>query len=519
MERSRVTYVKNIFLPCVVFSAVTGILAGGLIFVFRWAAAGVGHLSSLIYGFVRVHPAALPLFAVGTAGLGLLSWLFLYHIPDCRGGGIPTAVGLLRGLLTFRWLRCILGGFFSAMVTYLAGIPLGTEGPSVQMGTAIGRGVVRTFGRNHPAWDRYVMTGGACAGFSAATGAPLTGILFAFEEAHERFSPMLLMVSAMTSVFGSMTAKFLFGLSGSSWQMFHFVAEEALPLRYLWAPLTVGLLCGAVAVLFTKVYRHLGDWVQKPKKIPPFLPVVLVFVATGALGLLSGRFVGSGHGLIEELLEGEGLGLSLLLVLCLRALLLIFANHLGVTGGLFVPSLAFGALLGGLCGKALAASGLLPESYVSVLVLVGMCSFLGASSRTPLMAVCFGVEALFGLNNILPLILGVALAYVVVESFGVTGFLEAVLEQKVEGIRKGKERKTVDREFTVRPDSFVIGKEIRDVLWPPSCMVLSVDRNPAAARGRGEISEGDVLHLHYQTWDPDLTAEQIEDLVGKPSGA
>ena len=125
----------------------------------------------------------------------------------------------MRGVLSVRWLTCLLGVFFSSLITYLGGIPLGTEGPSVQMGTAVGKGTVRLLGRRHLAWDRYVMTGGAGAGFAAATGAPLTGILFAFEEAHERFSPMLLMVSAMTVASGSLTAEFLFSLTGDSWEM------------------------------------------------------------------------------------------------------------------------------------------------------------------------------------------------------------------------------------------------------------------------------------------------------------
>ncbi len=514
MKQDRITYIKNIVFPCVLFSAVTGILTGGLIFAFRWAASAVSDLSGTVYAFVRAHPVWLPLFLVGAAALGVLSWLLLKFVPDCRGGGIPTAIGQLRGLLPFRWLRSLLSVFASAMVTYLCGIPLGTEGPSVQMGTAMGRGAVRLFGRNHPAWDRYVMTGGACAGFAAATGAPLTGILFAFEEAHRRFSPMIFMVSAMTVASGSVTTKFLYEISGSHWDMFVFAPDTVLPIRSFWAPLVVGLICGLFAVLFTKTYGWFGGLLRKISKIPLSVKVIGVFVLVAGIGFFSHHSVGSGHHLIESVFAGEEIWQSLLLLLCVRTILLIVSNNIGITGGLFVPSLAFGAILGALCGKVLIFSGLLPEEYYGILVIVGTASFLGASSRIPLTAIAFALEALSGMSNLIPVVLGVALAYVVIEIFGIVGFSDAVLEHKIDAARSGRVLQTVDKEFTVRPDSFVIGKEVRDILWPPSCIVLSVDRNPAAARGSGEISEGDVLHLHYQTCDDTATMEDIEALVG-----
>ena len=514
MKRSRITYVKNILFPCVLFSAVTGILTGGLIFLFRRGATILSGWSSSAYDFVRENPKVLPLFLLGALVLGVISWLFLKLIPDCRGGGIPTAIGLLRGALSFRWLSSLLGVFFSSMVTFLMGVPLGTEGPAVQMGTAVGRGPIRLFGRRHPAWDRYVMTGGAGAGFAAATGAPLTGILFAFEEAHGRFSPMLLMVSAMTAVFSSVTSKLLFSLAGFSWEMFPLSTDSFLPLHQLWAPVAVGVICGLFAVVFTKGYILFGDLLQKLKKIPLIVNVLLIFLITGVVGILFPQGVGAGHHLIEELLHGDGVFGLLIVLLCLRSILLIVANHVGITGGLFIPSLAFGALLGAIFGKGVLFFGIFPEEYASILVIVGMCSFLAASSRTPLMAIAFALEVLCGPNNILAVILGVAFSYVVIEMFGIMGFIDTVVEKKIEKSHAGKNSETIDREFTVQPNSFVVGKEIRDILWSPSCIVLSIDRNPAAARGSGEISEGDVLHLHYQTVDPDATAQSIYDLVG-----
>ena len=514
MKQDRITYLTNILFPCVVFSVVTGILTGGLIFLFRFAASHVEDWASVAYEWVRHNPLWLGVFLLAAAGLGVLSWIFWKFLPDSRGGGIPTSIGWVRGVLSFRWIPCLFGTFASSLITYLGGVPLGTEGPSVQMGTAVGKGTVRLLGGRHLAWDRYVMTGGASAGFAAATGAPLTGILFTFEEAHQRFSPMLLMVSSMTAVTASITSKGLCSLFGGTWHLFEIPQSQPLPLRYFWAPLLVGIVCGLFALLFTKVYDWTGSFLSKGKKFPVLLRICLLFCAVALAGFFFPQSIGSGHDLIEEVFHGHGIWGILLVLLLIRSVFLIFANNLGVTGGLFIPSLAFGALIGALCGRGLIVLGLLPESYYGVLVIVGMCAFLGASSRIPLMAIAFSMEALSGINNLMPVILGVCLAYVVMELTGTEDFVDTVLSKKIRHSAKGTPSVVKEEKFIVQPHSFVIGKEVRDILWPPRCQVLSIDRVRAAAHGRTTLAQGDVLHLHYYSDETGDAERQLEALLG-----
>ena len=517
MKSSRLTYVKNIVLPCVIFSMITGVSTGALIFGYKVVAAKVMDFSSEIYAFCRTNPLFLPLLLVGAALLGLFASLLLYWEPSCRGGGIPTAIAQLRGLLNFRWLRSLVLVILSSLVTFFCGVPLGNEGPSVQMGTAVGRGSVRLFGRNNPAWDRYIMTGGACAGFAAATGAPLTGILFAFEEAHRRLSPMIFMVSASTVIFGSATSEILCDVFGVSRRLFSFQIEAVLPMKSLWSVVLVGLVCGVVAAGFTKLYRVVRNFVHRVgRKVPFAVLSVSLFVLVAAVGFFFEEVLGSGHNLVDGLLEGHGIWYLLLIWFVIRALFLIFANNVGVTGGLFVPSLAFGAILGFLCAKALVSLGALGGEYTVILTAVGMASFLGASSRIPLTAVTFSLEALCGLSNVLPFALGVTLSYLVVEVSGIAGFNETVTEGLVEEAREGKVSETVTTDVTVRPGAFVVGKEVRNILWPPSCVILSVSRNRQRKDlPSGGMEAGDVLHVHFTSFDPQETMENLEDLVGK----
>lgn len=513
MYNSRRTYIKNILLPCLLFSGIAGIGTGLLIFLFKFCAGAVIDLSGTLYAAVRETPVYLPLLIGGAALLGLTASVILRKVPDCRGGGIPTAIAVVQGLISFHWLKTIVFVFTSAMLTYLGGVPLGNEGPSVQMGTAVGCGIVR----KHPAWKRYIMTGGACAGFAAATGSPLTGILFAFEEAHRHISPMIFLAASIAVLAASAVMQVLCPLAGMDYALFTFADMETLPLRYLWAALIVGLVVGFASFAFTRSYCILRNVIRHTLKHIPFtVKVVSIFTVVSVIGFLSAECIGSGHGLVDELVEGHGIWYSLILILLIRALLLLVATNTDITGGLFVPMLAFGAILGAVCGKAMTALGILPEEHYALMVVIGIASFLSAASRTPLMALAFSVEVLNGLPNLLAIGLGISIAFLVIETIGITPFTDTVVESKTEAAHAGRPVQTVHRTLEVMPGSFAVGKEIRDILWPPRFTIVSVHKNPAGSAffSGTVLVEGDTLYVHYRTCMPEETLASLEALVG-----
>lgn len=506
-------YIKNTLLPCLFFSAITGTLTGALIFAFKTCASYVISFSEHMYSVVRNQPIYIPAMLATLAAIAAVAAVLLKYESSCKGGGIPTSIAILRGLITFSWLKNVIILFASAMLTYFGGVPLGNEGPSVQMGTAVGRGTVRIFGKKREAWDRYVMTGGACAGFAAATGAPISGMLFSLEEAHRRFSPMIFMTSAIAVIAGSLTMEGLCYICGTSSTLFHFSIDAVLPMRFIWLALITGALCALVAVIFTKLYsRIFVFFATKLSRVPLVVKFIVIFVIVGLVGLAGAEFIGSGHDVIEIVLRGRGLQYLIIIVLCVRALLLLVANNAGVTGGLFVPMLAFGALIGSFCAGTMTSLGVLSEEYYAIIVLVGISSFLSASSRTPLTAIVFAVEALSGLENVLPIAAGAVFAYFIIEMLGVPAFSEVVIGTKVESERAGKSATVVKKYITVRDGSFIVGKEIRDILWPPTCVVTSIKKAEGASGHCSAV--GDVLHVHYVTYDNEETIRLLEAIVG-----
>ena len=194
-QKNYKAYLMNM-LPCIGYGLLTGVLTGATIFLFKFLAGKAEKLSRTIYGWAsRSVLTVLLVFAVLIVLAVLMSRIHK-TAPECKGGGIPRSEGILRGILPFRWLRTLLGTFFGSMISFFAGLPCGSEGPAVLIGTSLGCMAGKTSKKNI-AWNRYVMTGGAGAGFAVATGAPLSGILFALEEIHKRFSPMLVLTVSM----------------------------------------------------------------------------------------------------------------------------------------------------------------------------------------------------------------------------------------------------------------------------------------------------------------------------------
>lgn len=513
-KRSRI-YIKNI-LPCLILSVFTGILTGVVIFLFKATASYIISLSNTVFSTVRENPMLLPLLLVGALTLGILSAFTAKYLGYCTGGGIPTSVAILRGLIDFSWLRNIVAVFGSALITYLGGVPLGNEGPSVQMGTAIGRGTVKLFAKKHNAWDRYIMTGGACAGFAAATSAPVTGIFFAFEEAHRRFSPMIFMSAASAAISSSATIGVLDRFADNETALFALPSFSSLPLRFIWTAVLVGIICGFCAIGFTKAYRFLGNIIQvKLAFVSPFFRIPAVFILVSVLGFAFSEVLGSGHSIIDSLLEGHGVFYMIIICLIIRALLLIIANNSGITGGLFLPTLAFGAMIGAICGKILLYFSLIEAHHYPIIIIIGIASFLSASSRTPITAVLFSVEALGGITNILPIMLGVTVAYILIEAMGVSSFTESVVESKVKNYSNEKPSYLIDVKFRAESNSFAVGKEIRDILWPATCVVTSLRKNPDAKEHNAYIEEGDILHLHLISHSPENSFKLLSDILGK----
>lgn len=522
-EKTRLkNYFINLIFPAFIFGSITGVLTALVVNLYKVCAKYVISLSQTGYAYLREHLYFIPLVLVVLFGIAVLFAVLYKKMPNLRGGGIPTSIGILRGIITFKWLRNLVGTFFLSLTSFLIGVPLGNEGPSVQMGTAIGRGSVYSFAKKHRAWDRYAMTGGACAGFAVATGAPISGIMFSIEEAHQRISPMIVIVSATSVMFACFTTELIAPLLRVNAYLFPQMQILSLSLKDIWLPVVIGLAVGLFAVVFLKYYRIVNRFFKKKLgKVPHYYKIFFVFAATLVLGLCSYYFISTGHVLILTLFEEQLPIYLLLLILLVRSTLTLSANSNSITGGIFLPILALGVVLAAILGGTLKTLFGLGGEYHSVLLALGIAACIAGMMKMPITAIVFSVEALSCYENILYVIVVSAVAFIITEIFNVKSVNDSVVENRVKDLNKDRTTKVIDTFVTVQKDSFAIGKQIRDIFWPANLFVLSLQRKEQSGNaqvdehGGKAIREGDILHVRYSTYDEAQTKEELTAIVGE----
>ncbi|WP_244664680.1 chloride channel protein [Candidatus Symbiopectobacterium sp. 'North America'] len=128
--------------------------------------------------------------------------------PEAGGSGIPEIEGALEDLRPVRWWRVLPVKFFGGLGTLGAGMVLGREGPTVQLGGNVGGMIADLLSAKRADVRHSLLATGAAAGLSAAFNAPLTGIVLVLEmtDNYQLILPMII-----TCLGATLMAQFLGG--------------------------------------------------------------------------------------------------------------------------------------------------------------------------------------------------------------------------------------------------------------------------------------------------------------------
>ena len=121
--------------------------------------------------------ASWPRFVIPVAGSLAMGSLLFRFFPDARGSGVPQTKAALYAREGRISLSTVFGKFFCTSATLACGIPLGREGPSVQVGAGIASVLGRKLGLR-PEKVKALIPVGAAAAVAAAFNTPLAGIVF-----------------------------------------------------------------------------------------------------------------------------------------------------------------------------------------------------------------------------------------------------------------------------------------------------------------------------------------------------
>lgn len=341
---------------------------------------------------------------------GLLAMVGYYLVrrfaPEASGSGIPEIEGALEELRPVRWWRVIPVKFVGGMGALGAGMVLGREGPTVQLGGNIGRMVLDIFRMKSTEARHSLLATGAAAGLSAAFNAPLAGILFIIEEMRLQFRYSVISVKAV--FIGVIMSSIVFRIFNGEGAVIEVGKLATAPVNTLWLYLLLGMLFGVVGVLFNTLIFKTQDMFQRLhggnlRKIL-IIGGVLGGVC-GVLGVIEPEAAGGGFNLIPIAAAGNYTVGMLLFIFITRVVTTLLCFGSGAPGGIFAPMLALGTLLGTAFGMA--SASLFPAYHLEAgtFAIAGMGALFAASVRAPLTGIVLVLEMTDNYQLILPMII------------------------------------------------------------------------------------------------------------------
>ncbi|WP_345830600.1 H(+)/Cl(-) exchange transporter ClcA [Erwinia sp. HDF1-3R] len=390
-----------------VLAGVVGMLAGLLGVGFEKAVLWVTTRRLSLLAALDAHWLLFPLAFILSALLAVAGyWLVQRFAPEASGSGIPEIEGALEELRPVRWWRVIPVKFIGGMGTLGAGMVLGREGPTVQMGGNLGRMVLDIFRMKSAESRHSLLATGAAAGLAAAFNAPLAGILFIIEEMRLQFRYSVISIKAV--FIGVIASSVVFRIFNGEGAVINVGKLASAPVNTLWLYLLLGMIFGIVGVLFNALIfksqalfqRLYGDSRHKLLWVGAALGGVC-----GVLGMIEPEAAGGGFALIPIAAAGHYTVGMLLFIFITRILTTLLCFGSGAPGGIFAPMLALGTLLGTAFG--LVSAALFPAYHLDAgtFAIAGMGALFAASVRAPLTGIVLVLEMTDNYQLILPMII------------------------------------------------------------------------------------------------------------------
>ncbi len=531
-QKKRIESFYRDFIQLVIVGSITGIFAGVIVTLFNILAHEGETISRDVYAYVRANPMWIPLLVLALALVAFMLGVAVQISHAIGGCGIPQAEGATRGSLRFKWYRDITAMFAASLLSIFMGLSIGTEGPSVFIGACAGDGVSSMLHRNQMI-RRYQITGGACTGLAVASNAPLTGMAFAFEEAHKRFTPEVFICAFSSVVFGMLTRMAIYhALHREIQSSFHSYVFHEMPLSSYGFVLLAGVICGLMGVLFYKLCFKVRNLFKKIKPHDKrFRPVLRIFIAVllgGLVSFIATDVMGGGHDLIESLGTHGGLssvttevafGASLVLTLAITLVLKFFITTVnvgaGVPCGIFIPIIAIGACLGGLLNSLWMKMGM-DAQYCDLMVMICMAAFFTTIIKAPITSIIMICEFTGSFAPLLPVIIAVSMGYIIGEMSRTDGIYEELLEvyEHENGIHE-RARKEV-YVLGVATGAMADKRAVRDVLWPAGARVTEISRGEELILAEGDtiLHGGDVLTIVCRTDEPEKIRDELTHILG-----
>lgn len=332
-------------------------------------------------------------------------WVVRRFAPEAGGSGIPQIMAadeidyenLENRPKVDRLLSLRTAGVkvLSSLLCVFGGGAIGREGPTLQISATIFHFVGCQVRRWAPNISEHTwVVAGAAAGLASAFNTPLGGIVYAIEELGMVHFHRVRTALISGVIVSGLVAQWVLG----SYLYLGYPVVGTVSFSILPAALVTGLVTGVAGALFGRLLIALVNKrlaIRSSWRLAAIAGLLGVVVA--GLTFIDSRAAGPGGEVINGLLFSQAEPSYEISVIRFIGTMATYLS--GAAGGIFSPSLAIGAALGGNLSR------FFTEAQPSLMVLLGMIGFLTGVTRTPFTSFILVLEMTDRHSAIFPMML------------------------------------------------------------------------------------------------------------------
>ncbi|WP_337957799.1 ClC family H(+)/Cl(-) exchange transporter [Schleiferilactobacillus perolens] len=496
-------------LTIVLWGLLIGLITGAVVSMFRWC---IEHaLTATIWAYHQMQQGQVVWWLVVIGGsllIPLIVGLLVKQQPQISGSGIPQVEAQLDDELTLSWWSILWRKFIGGILSIGPGLFLGREGPSIQLGAAVGQGVAEISGQRGTR-RRVAIACGAAGGLAAAFNAPIAGTLFVLEEVYHNFSPLVWLASLASAVGANLIATTVFGLT----PVLHLQYAASLPVILYGHLVALGVILGLLGIVYQQALLAMPQLYQRFIPGPRWLNGVVPFLVTILVGIIVPQWLGGGNAIILSVGRLSPVLGTLIILFLVRFCLSMVSYGSGLPGGIFLPILSLGAIIGGIYAACMIQIGWLPPKYFVNFVIVAMAGYFAGIGKAPFTAILLITEMVGTLTHLMPLAVVSLVAYVVVDALGGAPIYESLRTRlQVPEQQQAMQGKRAHLEIPVMLGSRLDNIAVRDFTWPHGTLLVAIRRGERELVPSGDmlIHAGDTLIL---TMDQNMRAQVRRQLA------
>ncbi|NNC51290.1 MAG: chloride channel protein [Flaviramulus sp.] len=344
------------------------------------------------------------------------------------GHGISStlyAISKLNGIIP---RYNIYASLITAPLTAGFGGSVGLQGPAVSVGSALGSNAAQLFHMN--AKTRMLLIGCAAAGAMASMfKAPIAAIIFAIEI----FSLDIAFVSLVPLLLASVSAVVTSYMFLGTDVLLRFELTDKFVVNDIPFYILLAIVTGLASVYFSKVFFGITNFFKKFESRA--VRLLIGGLAIGTLLYFIPPLYGEGYGIMNNLLKGDHLAaigttpfdldlsniwivIGLLLGIGIfKAIAMTTTFGAGGVGGVFIPTLVMGNVLGNAFAKIINNIGLDFSVSESNFTLIGMTGLMAGVLHAPLTAIFLIAEITGGYELFVPLMIVSAISFTITKYY------------------------------------------------------------------------------------------------------